>query len=386
MTSRVCFDLTPLSTGSRYRGIGTYALALARAFTRVEVPRGIDLHLLIGRGLAMRVVPLDGDVPAPDVAGGDGAAIPYGVYYGLKHTVVLTRLLLHRADLYHATDPKGTPEPPGCRTVVTCHDLIPTVLGPPYRPAWVPERASAALDRVRYRAPDHVVAISDWTRRDVQRVTGLPDDRVTVIHHGVDSEVCHPREARGEREAVARVTGPGPYLLYVGGFDARKQVPELVRAFGRVKAAVRERLVICGRMRPAQRAAIEAAMDETGARDRVVLAGFVPFELLPALYRGATAHVMPSTYEGFGMTLVEAFACGCPVVAADASCVPEIAGGAALLVPPRDLDALGAAMVRVSTEPELRADLVVRGLDRAAHFTWERCARETLAVYTRVLG
>jgi alpha-1,3-rhamnosyl/mannosyltransferase len=372
-----------MSTISRYRGIGNYAYSLANAFVGADL-HGLDLQLLIGRYLNTRLVPLGDGPPTPEEAGASGRPLASRTYHAVKQTIVRARLMQAKPALYHAPDPKATPRP--CRTVVTCHDLIPTVLAGPYLAPWVPRPVSAALDTLRYRLPDHVIAISDWTRRDVQRITGLPDERVSVIHHGIDFEAFHPRALAGEREAVRHAVGERPFFLYVGGFDARKQVPEMVQAFAERASEIDENLVICGRVPAQERARMERAVRASGASSRLVQLGFVAPELLPALYRAATAHVMPSTYEGFGMTLSEAFATGCPVIAADASCVPEIAAGSALLVPPEDMPALGSAMVRVAGSEALRRDLRERGLARAAHFTWERCAEQTVAVYRKVLG
>lgn len=373
MKPRACLDLTPLSTGSRFRGIGTYALALARALAATPC-EDLELYALVGRGVRTRVLPL-AEAVARAMDSSAGPPVPYAAHYALAHTAGAARLA-GRVDLFHATDPKGAPCLPGMRTVTTCHDLIPTVLGPPYRPAWVPSAAVALVDRLRYRLPDRVIAISEHTRSDLVRATGLPPSRISVVHHGVDHDRFRPAAATAHR----------PYFLYVGGFDARKQVPALVRAFGRRAGDFDESLLIAGQMRPAWEGPIRDAIAASGAGDRVQLAGFVDEDRLSTLYQGATAHVMASTYEGFGMTVLEAFASGCPVIAARASCVPEIAGDAALLVPPLDEVALGDALVRVARDRALRASLRERGIRRAAAFTWERCARETLDVYRATLG
>ncbi|MBT9557000.1 MAG: glycosyltransferase family 4 protein [Myxococcales bacterium] len=379
---QVLFDVTPLSTGSRFRGIGTYASRLAEALVallaRGEAP-DLALELLTGRWTFERHA-AGAALPEPR-----GRPLPYALYYTLKHTSLAAHLLRQRPALFHATDPKGTPEVPGIKTVVTCHDLIPTVLGPPYRPTWLPRAVTAAMDRVRYRLPDHVIAISDWTRRDVQAVTGLADERISVVHHGVDHDHYRATPERDDVDVVQPFVGSDRYFIYVGGFDERKRVPEMVAAFAHASLGDDTRLLICGNAPAAIQAALHAQADALGVRDRVVLGGFVPLEAMPALYRRSLGHVMMSTYEGFGMTLLEAMACGAPVIAADASCVPEIAGDGALLLPPMDDAALRAAFRALALDPDRRQTLCQSAVKRAATFTWERCARETLAVYRRVL-
>lgn len=382
---QVLFDVTPLSTGSRFRGIGTYASRLAEALvalvTRGDAPE-LALELLSGRWTFERHA-AGAALPEPR-----GRPLPYALYYALKHTTLAAHLLSRRPALFHATDPKGTPEILGVKTVVTCHDLIPTVLGPPYRPTWLPRAVTATMDRARYRLPDHVIAISDWTRRDVQAVTGLPDHRVSVVHHGVDHDHYRPTPERDDADVVQRIVGSDRYFIYVGGFDVRKRVPEMVAAFARAAQGDLggdTRLLICGNAPAAMQADLRAQADALGVRDRVVLGGFVPLEAMPALYRRSLGHVMMSTYEGFGMTLLEAMACGAPVIAADASCVPEIADDGALLLPPLDDAALRAAFGALALDEGRRRALSQAAVMRAATFTWERCARETLAVYRRVL-
>ena len=205
-----------------------------------------------------------------------------------------------------------------------------------------------------------------------------------MAYHGIDTDFFHPHSAAGEDAAVGEVTGGRPYLFYVGGYDRRKQVPVLARAFCKRADELEQDLVLAGRMSPKERRALLRIIPRR-LRDRVRFTGFVAPELLPALYRHATAHVTPSVYEGFGMTLTEAFACGCPVVAAAASCIPEIADDAALLAPPKDADALGDALVKICTDEALRQGLRARGLERGKRFTWARCADDTLGVYQRLL-
>ena len=243
------------------------------------------------------------------------------------------------------------------------------------------------VERLRYRTLDHVIAISECTLRDLRRITGLPADRATVVYQGVDTHFFTPGRSDGEAERVHALIGTErPYFFYVGGFDQRKQVPDLVEAFGRCASELDEDMVLCGHILPAEKRVIEERIRATGSASRVVMPGFVPSELLPALYRCATAHLMFSRYEGFGATLVEAMACGCPVVALDASCVSETTGDAALLVPPGSVASLSEAIRRVARSPELRADLRSKGIARAALFSWDRCVAETVSVYRRVLA
>jgi glycosyltransferase involved in cell wall biosynthesis len=385
----VCLDLTPLLTTSRWRGIGSYVLGLARALARLDEAAlgGLRLHALVGPGRTVRVEPLDVRSVDPAATGADGPVMADPPYYVFKQTLALWRLARARMDLFHSTEPKGTPRPPRCLTIATCHDLIPVVLRYPFEPRILPTGARRLVELVRYRTFDHVVAISEATRRDLEALLGLRADRVSVVPNGVDAGLFNPHPGADEARRVADLLGNDrPYLLYVGAFDPRKRVPELVEAFGERCSEIDENLVLVGALEAGPRAALEARLRALPDRRRVVLLGHVAPASLPALYRRATAHVLNSLYEGFGLTLVEALSCGCPVVAVAASSVPEVVGDAALLVDPADPGAIGGAMARISTDAALRRDLAARGIERARRFTWERCAEDLLGVYRRVLG
>ena len=381
---KVCLDMTSLNNASRFRGIGMYCLELARAVSVAPWPRGLELFFLVaGPGPRMRVVPCEPEVVRRWEAGEFGPLFMHNVYYLLKHTVAWARLGLSDMDLVHAMEPKGTSRAPGCKVLVTCHDMIPA-LSEAYESLW-PVSTRTRFEGWRMAGIDHAIAISENTRDELLRVSGWDPARVSVVYHGVDTGVFKPEAAPGETTRVRELTGQRPYLFYVGGYDLRKQVPQLVEAFCRRLGELDQDLVLAGRMSPGERRALDALIP-AGARPRVRFCGYVAPDLLPALYRHATAHVTPSIHEGFGMTLTEAFACGCPVVATAASCIPEIAGDAALLVPPRNRDALGDALVRICSDDGLRAKLRERGRRRGERFTWSRCAEDTLAVYQSLLA
>jgi glycosyltransferase involved in cell wall biosynthesis len=187
------------------------------------------------------------------------------------------------------------------------------------------------------------------------------------------------------REAASHYGLPDRYLLYVGTLHPRKNLARLVRAFGRMlaewppDAGEPPALVLAGN-RGWLYDEIAAEVRTLGLEGRVIFPGYVPREHLVPLLSGAAAFVFPSLFEGFGFPILEAMACGAPVVTSRASCLPEVAGDAAMLVDPHDESDLARAMARAVTDASLRADLIERGFVRAREFTWDRCARETLAV------
>lgn len=268
--------------------------------------------------------------------------------------------------------------PPAC--VVTLHDL-----GYLAFPEAHTARRRLELDlttRWSLRAARMVIAISGATRDDLVRHYGADPARIAVIHHGLNSKF-RPSPPEAIAAVRARYALPANYLLYVGTIQPRKNLARLIAAFAQALASPHLppdlQLVIAGR-RGWLTEQIEREAAKLGVTQRVRFLGYLPDADLPALLSGAQAFTFPSLYEGFGMPVLEAMACGAPVLCADTSALPEVAGDAALLVNPHDTAAIAAAIVQLASEPELHATLRARGLAHAAAFTWERCARATLDV------
>jgi glycosyltransferase involved in cell wall biosynthesis len=175
-----------------------------------------------------------------------------------------------------------------------------------------------------------------------------------------------------------------PYILYVGTIEPRKNITRLIQAFAQLKKrGLPHKLVIVGQ--PGWHCApIYSEVERQGLQNEVIFTGYVPFEDLPALYSGAESMAFPSLYEGFGLPVMEAMACGTPVVTSDSSSLAEIADDAALLIDPLSVEQIAEALFRLHQEPHLREELSRRGRARAAEFTWERSARQTLDLYEEV--
>jgi alpha-1,3-rhamnosyl/mannosyltransferase len=246
------------------------------------------------------------------------------------------------------------------------------------------EGEKAFASRVLSRA-DGVIADSENTRRDAVRILRLSPNRIRVIHLGIPSQYFSVPQ-----QAVATATGRfglrRPYFLGVGTIEPRKNLDTLLAAWGQLRAEVRDRydLVIVG-MPGWQSGATMARLHEAAkGNSGIRYLGYVAERFLPGLTAGATALVYPSLYEGFGLPAAQAMAAGCPVITSNVSSLPEVTGGAALLIDPLSSSELSAAITKVGESPELAARLRERGLERASRFTWEAAAVASLQYFSDI--
>jgi glycosyltransferase involved in cell wall biosynthesis len=210
----------------------------------------------------------------------------------------------------------------------------------------------------------------------------VPPERVDVTPLGTD---LAPAPAGAVAAVRRRLRLEGPYLLGLGTLEPRKDLPTLVRAFAGLAGELPHRLVLAG-LAGWGAGAVAAAVEDSGVADRILLAGWVPEADKAALLSGADVFAYPSRSEGYGLPVLEAMACGVPVVTTTGGSLPEVAGDAALLVEPGDAGALAAAIAKLAGDPAARAVLVGRGRARAAARTWDRCAALTAAAYRRALA
>ncbi len=293
-----------------------------------------------------------------------------------------------KADLLHCPY-FASPLDPNIPTVVTVHDVIPLVL-PSYGSA-LHARLYTRLVSAAARRARAVITVSEASKRDIVRALGIPPDRIHVIYNAADSSM-QPVSDESALEGVREAYGiEGDFLLYLGGFDVRKNVERMVRAFDAARSGFERpcQLVVAGSpgllghpLYPDPRPLVE----KLRLGREVIFTGRIPEDQKPTLYSAALAFVFPSLYEGFGIPVLEAMACGAPVITSDRSSLPEVAGDAALLVDPTSVDAIARAMVRVVNDPELRRDLAARGIARSSLFHWETSARQTLDVYRQVVS
>ncbi|MDH5562559.1 MAG: glycosyltransferase family 4 protein [Nitrospirota bacterium] len=263
--------------------------------------------------------------------------------------------------------------------VVTFHDAKPLLFPQTsHRWSWNQSLKNILAPRP-FQQIDHVITVSECSRRDLIEQLGIAKDRMTVIYQGVDLEKFSPlTESTTERFEFF------PYVLCVAGTDPTKNVKSLIDAFSRLPAELRSRqhLVLVGDVH--RNTALQELVKKHGIAEQTVFTGKVPDSQLVALYQQASVFVFPSFYEGFGLPVLEAMACGCPVITSNTSSLPEVVGEAGILVNPYNTTELVEAMTQVLTDASLAQVLRARGRVQAQKFSWEKTARATADLYEKI--
>jgi glycosyltransferase involved in cell wall biosynthesis len=381
----IFFDIGPAV--HQRAGLARYAGRLATTLAANHAHE-IDLTLVYNQHSGHR--------PPKSLADADSLALPLGQYAWrlsvllsqlgrVNHQPLASRLKQKRDSaaglaLYHASEhllPRLS-----CPTVLTVHDLIFEHYPQHHtrRNAWFLRMAMPLF----VAAADAIIAVSQHTRSDLITLYHAPPEKIAIIYEGVDARF-QPSPPERIAQAKARFSPDRPYLLMVGTLEPRKNHAAALRALARLKQwGHPHRLLIVGGMgwlfEPTRR-----LVEDLGLTGDVAFAGYAPDEELPALYSGADCVLLPSLFEGFGFPVLEAMACAAPVVCSNVSSLPEVAGDAALLAAPEDDVGLTHAIHLILSQPQLAERLRLAGLQQAARFRWDQCARETVELYRRLL-
>jgi glycosyltransferase involved in cell wall biosynthesis len=357
-------------------GLGSYAERLCRALVASEPAR---YGLFYNRERGVKPLRRLDDLPVRTVSLG------YKPWRLIVWAGQLAQIgfdgLLPNGELFHAMEHLLMPLR-GIPSVLTVHDLIFRHLPGCHKRLnrWYLELTMPVFCRKATR----IISVSEYTRRDLIGAYGIPSEKITVVHEAADQQY-RPQPPDAVEAIRARHSLPERYLLFVGTVEPRKNLSRLLDAFAVLRSdGLTDGLVIAGRLGWLYHGFLEQ-LEHSPVCRHVTLTGYVPGGDLPALYAGAQALVFPSLYEGFGLPVLEAMACGTPVACSDRSSMPEIAGGAALLFDPTRTEAIVGAVRGLLGDGALQADLRRRGLLRAQEFSWERAAAETAAVYSAAL-
>lgn len=386
-------DLSVLATAPAAPGISRYVSDLALEFDRLAAEQGRV------RLLGIEALPWLGKSRVSDDVRGsvqrllDRPKRQHQASWAYQVRLSLPRAVRHvTPDLVHSGAPHATPlRSLSCPRILTCHDLVPLAY-PDTQRSW---RNGSLLGRYRtlhrrFHSADHVIAISRATADELIQRLEIPHQRISIVHNGVDLTrwTAEPNSDDARVRAAHGLEGR-PYLLCVGAAHWRKNSEGVMQGLARARRLIgNEDLIVAwaARLDRQDRQRVRAAAEAAGVADAVKLLGFVPDRELAALYRGATAQVFVSRAEGFGYPVVEAMACGCPVITSNRSSLIEIAEDAALTVDPEDPDAIADAIVLLADDNAERRRLSARGLARAQRFSLRRMAEQTLEVYRHVVG
>jgi len=364
---KIAFDLRRIKNP----GIGRYMKCLVEAV--VESAPEHDYLLILPPGEEEAVVCSGSNVEK---------ITPSLKYYSLREQVDLPRILRRKKiDLLHSPH-FNIPLIRVCPTVVTIHDVIYLACREDL-PSFVGRMYYRAMMAAAVRRADRIITDSEYSKRDIQRFFKAEDDRLDVIYPGVDQSIRKNVDSVKLCEVKSRLGIVSPYLIYTGIYKLRKNHAGLLQAFKTfVDRGGHAQLVIAGPMEDGEEM-LRRLAQVLGVADRVVFTGFVEDGDLPALYSGASVYACPSLYEGFGFTVLEAMACGVPVVCSRESSLPEVAGSAALYADARNPQEFGNALYQAFCDQALRAMLVNKGTNNLQRFQWKHAAERTLAVYEK---
>jgi glycosyltransferase involved in cell wall biosynthesis len=376
---RIVIDARP-ALDPRRTGVGLYTHQVIRHLPSADLDDEFIAWYLHARGL-IRPRSFFGDVDAPNLAE-KASRFPARLFQPASWRLGVPRLeWLLDFDLFLATNFLAPATSHVDRVIPVVHDLafrhFPETA--PHIDARWRRRFTATLE-----TSPAIVVPSASVSADLQDAFSVPPDRIHVVHHGVDAAAFAPASPTAMGSARRRHGIVGPYILFVGGIEPRKNLDNLVHAFARSDARHLSLVLAGGPVRWFPRAAerLDATIEQLplGVQARIVRTGYVGERDKLALLSGAMLLVYPSRYEGFGFPVLEGFASGVPVLTSNVSSLPEVAGDAAVLIDPDDIDAIAAALSELVADDDLRAVLSAAGVARAAHFTWEATARATATV------
>jgi glycosyltransferase involved in cell wall biosynthesis len=368
---RIAIDCSPLA--KTITGIGTYTYHLVKALC--EIDNDNDYFLLAHRRFEMDFsLPRNFEIVPPkrDYA----KSTPFLLFDAPK--IIRERHI----ELFHGTNFLIPPRI-ACKSISTVHDLSSIVVS----------KQHSLLHRISHglflesslRRADKLIAVSEFTEGEILRLFPQYSHKITVIHEAASPEFRRIDDSGVISELRQKFGLPERFALFVGTLEPRKNVERLIEAFAEVRDRIDGlKLVIAGG-KGWLYDEIFAAVQRLHLEDRIVFSGYIPFGSLPALYSSAEFFCYPSLYGGFGLPVLEAMACGTPVLTSMRSSMSEVAGDAALLADPEDVGSIADCILKLALDKSLRENLAEKGLRRAENFSWQKCAIKTLDIYEELI-
>lgn len=377
---RVAIDWTPMQTEHRFRGIGYFTENLVKNVVKLSPE---DEYILVG------------------YAGGELAGLPSGNvrYEGVMPKYPIVRLQefweimrlrkqiekLSPDIFFSAQNLLFTTKKRNYGMVAMLHDVFPLTFRDSYYRFYTWDKMVLYREKVRrIRYADALIANSEFTKKIFVEQFSVPSTKVYVVHQAHDASFRIIRKEDVIERAKRAYGINSKYILNISGGGPNKNLPRLIRAFIMAASSLPEdvSLVIGGQIR--RRKELEKVIESCGGHGRVLITGFISQDDLPALMNGAILFILPSLYEGFGIPILQAMACGTPVITSGTSALVETAGSAAEFVDPYKMEGISRSIVELVENEGRRTELTRRGLERAKQYSWERCARQVLEVYRTV--
>lgn len=297
----------------------------------------------------------------------------------LERCNIPIELMMGKLDIFHGPC-FFIPNHFRCKSIVTIHDMM------TFRyPEFLERKESVFYTNriyVSVKRADAIITVSNFTKEEIVELLNIPEERIRVIYNGIASTFYPIKEKEKIEQIKAKYGVKGPYLLFVGNIEPKKNIEKLIHACIELRnsSIYKYPLLVVGKKSWYFKTVWEV-VQQLHAEDYSIFTDVVADDDLPYLYSGAELFILPSLFEGFGIPIIEAMACGIPVVASNRTSIPEITGDAAILIDPLNVDEMAGAMYNVLSTPLLRRQLVEKGIERAKKFSWEKTARETLKLY-----
>lgn len=358
----------------RGTGIGTYTYQLINCLNKID---NINNYLLFMPENCKAEFPFKDNFHLNNIA--------EGVNTDFWDVVNIPNILKNsNIELYHVPqNGVGLPNNKECRFAITLHDVI------PYK---MPETVSNRYLKIFHEhipkiveMCDGIITVSNYSKHDIMKSFNFPEEKIFVTHLASE-DIYKPLNRNLSKEISKKYYSiDDNFILYVGGFSPRKNIIGLIEGFSKLISIYKKdiKLVIAGKKGKSYDSYKNRA-EELGISDKVIFPGFISVEHLPYIYNAARLFVYPSFYEGFGLPPIEAMSCGIPVIASNATSVPEVVGDGGLLIDPNDVDSLCYSMFRVLLDDELRERLILSGIVKSSELSWQKTAQQTLIAYSKI--
>lgn len=363
-------------------GIGTYIRNVVRTLARLD--RDSKYFLIGSAAKVAECGALPPNFHTIELAGRDDT-----IKGNLAFRAVARRL---GCDVVHIPHLFWIPRGLGCPYIVTVHDLLDHMYGS-RNASSLRRNLHFYMTRRALRKASRIIAVSQFTKNEIEKLLGIPDERIEVVHNAIDERFLHGHATDADRELIAqRYLVNYPFILYAGAIRPHKNVVRIIEAFSALKSELQKeqqypdlKLIIIGddlSSHPRLRRTVVRGCVQNDVR----FLGFVPIEVLRIFYDVAKVFVFPSLYEGFGLPPLEAMAHGTPVVTSNTSSLPEVAGNAALLVNPENVFEIRRGLQRALLDSGLRTQMKQRGYEQAQRFSWTKSVSRILGIYREVAG